>query len=251
MWFDLDSGPVIHQGLDLPVVPPRQIHLITGTLRSKLSAVSFVACRGTLLSSRGSKSRGPLLDCLTWHLSAVPFIIVCIYCNERAGYFVKSVIKSSLSFFRFFLSFSSSFLSLLPSHATDNRATEWNSGRKHFFLWGGVERQNCLRIQVAVKETEQQSSCVTFIWVYFIDLFILNQNLLMRWSFSRWILIPQRPLCLETLLSCLLVSQGHMTWQSVKIKLDHPAHQAGNTLLVQGKAFYKAWQASIPAQCNL
>lgn len=37
--------------------------------------------------------RGPLLDCLTWHLHAVPFIIVCIYCNERAGYFVKPVIK--------------------------------------------------------------------------------------------------------------------------------------------------------------
>lgn len=39
--------------------------------------------------------RGPLLDCLTWHLRAVPFIIVCIYRNERAGYFVKPVIKSS------------------------------------------------------------------------------------------------------------------------------------------------------------
>lgn len=39
--------------------------------------------------------RGPLLDCLTWHLAAVPFIIVCIYRNERAGYFVRPVIKSS------------------------------------------------------------------------------------------------------------------------------------------------------------
>lgn len=46
--------------------------------------------------------RGPLLDCLTWHLRAVPFIIVCIYRNERAGYFVKPVIKSSL-FFSFLL----------------------------------------------------------------------------------------------------------------------------------------------------
>lgn len=46
--------------------------------------------------------RGPLLDCLTWHLRAVPFIIVCIYRNERAGYFVKPVIKSSLFFPSFF-----------------------------------------------------------------------------------------------------------------------------------------------------
>lgn len=58
--------------------------------------------------------RGPLLDCLTWHLSAVPFIIVCIYCNERAGYFVKPVIrKSSLSFFRLFPPFSLVFFLLL------------------------------------------------------------------------------------------------------------------------------------------
>lgn len=101
MWFDLDSGPVIHQGLDLPVVPPRQIHLITGTLHSKLSAVSFVACRGTLLSSRGSESEVPPLDCLTWHLHAVPFIIVCIYCNERAGYFVKPVMRKAAAPFAF------------------------------------------------------------------------------------------------------------------------------------------------------
>lgn len=50
--------------------------------------------------------RGPLLDCLTWHLCAVPFIIVCIYRNERAAYFVKPVIKSSHG--------EASFLSLLP-----------------------------------------------------------------------------------------------------------------------------------------
>lgn len=63
MWFDLDSGPVIHQGLDLAVAPPClcQIHLITGTLRSKLSAVSFVAWLGTLLYTRGSVSEVPSL----------------------------------------------------------------------------------------------------------------------------------------------------------------------------------------------
>lgn len=63
MWFDLDSGPLIHQDLDLAVAPPClcQIHLITGTLRSKLSAVSFVAWRGTLLSARGSVSEVPSL----------------------------------------------------------------------------------------------------------------------------------------------------------------------------------------------
>lgn len=52
--------------------------------------------------------RGPLLDCLTWHLCAVPFIIVCIYRNERAGYFVKPVIKSSHG--------EASFFFLLPPH---------------------------------------------------------------------------------------------------------------------------------------
>ncbi len=46
--------------------------------------------------------RGPLLDCLTRHLCAVPFIIVCIYRNERAGYFVKPVIKSSCGEASFF-----------------------------------------------------------------------------------------------------------------------------------------------------
>lgn len=48
--------------------------------------------------------RGPLLDCLTWHLSAIPFIIVCIYRNERAGYFVRPVIKSSRGEASFFFS---------------------------------------------------------------------------------------------------------------------------------------------------
>lgn len=63
MWFDLDSGPLIHQDLDLAVAPPClcQIHLITGTLRSKLSALSLVAWRGTLLSSRGGVSEVPSL----------------------------------------------------------------------------------------------------------------------------------------------------------------------------------------------
>lgn len=63
MWFDLDSGPLIHQDLDLAVAPPClcQIHLITGTLRSKLSAVSFVAWCSTLLYTRGSVSEVPSL----------------------------------------------------------------------------------------------------------------------------------------------------------------------------------------------
>lgn len=64
-----------------------QIHLITGTLCRKLSTVSLVARWGTLLQCvRGQRS-----DCLTWHLRTVCFIIVCIYHNEGAGYFVRAV----------------------------------------------------------------------------------------------------------------------------------------------------------------
>lgn len=64
-----------------------QIHLITGTLCSKLSTVSLVARWGTLLQC----VRGQHSDCLTWHIRTVRFIIVCIYHNEGAGYFVRAV----------------------------------------------------------------------------------------------------------------------------------------------------------------
>lgn len=52
---------LIHQDLDLAVAPPclRQIHLIIGTLRSKLSALSFVACAALYYTAEAACQRSP------------------------------------------------------------------------------------------------------------------------------------------------------------------------------------------------
>lgn len=73
--------------------------------------------------------RGLLLDCLTWHPCAVPFIIVCIYRNERAGYFVKPVIKSSHG--------EASFFFLLP-HTEDAFSSLAVAGK---WQWGRGSRR--------------------------------------------------------------------------------------------------------------
>lgn len=84
--------------------------------------------------------RGPLLDCLTWHLRAVPFIIVCIYRNERAGYFVKPVIKSSRGEASFFLSSSTKhrgrFFFPSPSPANDSEARKLQEEEHKGAGWG-------------------------------------------------------------------------------------------------------------------
>lgn len=69
-----------------------QIYLITWTLHGKLSAVSFVANYGVLLSAC---CKGLFPDCSMWPGSAFPFITVCVWPNENIHYFISTGRSSS------------------------------------------------------------------------------------------------------------------------------------------------------------
>ncbi len=79
MWFDLDSGPLIHQDLDLAVFSSAWAK--SSNYRDIVQQIKRGVARGKpghFVTVAGRHVKGLQADCLTWHLHTVRFIIVCI-----------------------------------------------------------------------------------------------------------------------------------------------------------------------------